>query len=84
MEMDKKDCPQYVTTSFVASYCGVSGVTVLRWIEKGLLPAFRLPQGHYRIRLEDVSRFLERCNVKSHLLEDKADSSGNHKRSVMG
>ena len=41
--------PEYVSVGFVARRCGVSNTTVLRWIGAGLLPAFRLPGGHYRV-----------------------------------
>ena len=50
--------PEYMTVGFVARHCGVSNTTVLRWIEKGQLPAFRLPAGHYRIVGEDFAEFL--------------------------
>ena len=50
--------PDYITTGIAAEYCGVSKVTVLRWIKKGYLTAFRLPDGHYRIQRDDFSKFL--------------------------
>jgi len=56
-------CPDYVTTGFVAGHCGVCNVTVLRWIDKGRLPAFRLLDGHYRIRRDDFAGFLERYSI---------------------
>jgi len=56
-------CPEYVTTGFVAERCGVSSVTVLRWIEKGRLLAFRLPDGHYRIHRDDFSKFLTKHSI---------------------
>lgn len=59
-------CPQYVATGFVAECCGVSTVTVLRWIEKERLPAFRLPDGHYRIYREDFAEFLARYHMPAH------------------
>ena len=49
---------EYLTTGTVAKYCGVSKVTVLRWIDKGHLAAFRLPEGHYRIHRDDFGKFL--------------------------
>jgi excisionase family DNA binding protein len=45
--------PVYLTTGAVARQCGVSKVTVLRWIEKGNLAAFRLPGGQNRIHRDD-------------------------------
>ena len=56
-------CPEYITTGFVAERCGVSSVTVLRWIEKGLLSAFRLPDGHYRIHRDNFSKFLAKHSI---------------------
>ena len=50
--------PEYVTVGFVAKCCGVSNTTVLRWIERGQLLAFRLPAGHYRIGREAFAEFL--------------------------
>lgn len=54
----EKWCPEYLTTGDIAKYCGVSKVTVLRWIDKENLQAFRLPGGHYRIHRDDFSEFL--------------------------
>lgn len=55
--------PEFVTVGFVARCCGVSNTTVLRWIEKGQLLAFRLPAGHYRIGREALGEFL----LKNHI-----------------
>ncbi|MFC1928040.1 helix-turn-helix domain-containing protein [Chloroflexota bacterium] len=55
--------PEYVTTGTVAKHCGVSKVTVLRWIDKGYLAAFRLPYGHYRINRDDFGKFLVRHGI---------------------
>ncbi|MDP2931843.1 MAG: excisionase family DNA-binding protein [Chloroflexota bacterium] len=62
----KQWCPEYVTTGFVAEHCGVSSVTVLRWIEKGRLSAFRLPDGHYRVYRDDFAGFLARYQIPAH------------------
>ena len=51
--------PEHATTGDIAKSCGVSKVTVLRWIEKGHLQAFRLPEGHYRIHRDDFAEFLK-------------------------
>ena len=56
-------CPERITTGFAAECCGVSKVTVLRWIQKGYLAAFRLPDGHYRIRREDLAGFLSERRI---------------------
>ena len=56
----RKGWPEYLTTGAVAKHCGVSKVTVLRWIEEGYLPTFRLPKGHNRIHREDLHEFLKK------------------------
>ena len=56
-------CPKHITTGVAAEFCGVSKVTVLRWIQRGYLAAFRLPEGHYRIRREDFASFLREHNI---------------------
>jgi excisionase family DNA binding protein len=55
--------PEYISVGFIAKHCGVSNTTVLRWIDAGQLPAFRLPGGHHRIGREDLYRFLEKYNI---------------------
>jgi excisionase family DNA binding protein len=55
--------PEYLTTGAVARHCGVSKVTVLRWIEKGNLTAFRLPGGQNRIHRDDFYAFADRHNI---------------------
>ena len=55
--------PQYLTTGVVARHCGVSKVTVLRWIEKGNLVAFRLPGGQNRIHRDDFYTFAAKHKI---------------------
>jgi excisionase family DNA binding protein len=55
--------PQYLTTGAVARHCGVSKVTVLRWIEKGNLVAFRLPSGQNRIYRDDFFAFAAKHHI---------------------
>ena len=55
--------PQYLTTGAVGRHCGVSKVTVLRWIEKGSLVAFRLPSGQNRIQREEFFAFAEKHKI---------------------
>ncbi|MAT15980.1 MAG: response regulator [Planctomyces sp.] len=48
-----------LTTGEVARYCSVHFRTVLRWIERGDLNAYKLPgRGDNRIRIEDFLNFL--------------------------
>jgi excisionase family DNA binding protein len=55
--------PVYFTTGSVARYCGVSKVTVLRWIEKGNLAAFKLPGGQNRIQRNDFFTFARKHGI---------------------
>jgi len=55
--------PEFISVGFVAKRCGVSNTTVLRWINAGQLPAFKLPGGHFRVGRTDFSRFLDRNNM---------------------
>ena len=59
----KEWCPEYLTTGAVAECCGVSKVTVLRWIEKGHLKAFKLPEGQNRIHRDDLGAFLAKYDI---------------------
>lgn len=59
-------CPVYITTDVVAEYCGMSKVTVLRWIEKEYLTAFRLPESHHRIHRDDFDKFLAKHGLPIH------------------
>ncbi|MDD5094468.1 MAG: helix-turn-helix domain-containing protein [Dehalococcoidia bacterium] len=59
MNMENKDLSvEYITSGIAARLCGVSKVTVIRWIEDGHLRAFKLPKGHYRIDRDGFYRFL--------------------------
>lgn len=48
----------FLTSHAVASLIGVSPSTVLSWIDKGMLPAFRTPGGHRRIEPASLVAFL--------------------------
>lgn len=48
---------KFVTPNDIAEGCGVSKVTVLRWIEQGHLKSIKLPSGHNRILIEEFERF---------------------------
>lgn len=58
-----KNLPEHLTTGIVARNCGVSKVTVLRWIEKGNLNAFRLPGGQNRILRDDFYAFAAKHKI---------------------
>lgn len=49
-----------LTTSEVANRCGVSQRTVIRWIERGELNAYKLPgRGDHRVLVTELARFME-------------------------
>lgn len=51
--------PDVLTTGEAAQICGVNFRTVLRWIDRGLLPAYRLPgRGDRRVLREELQRFM--------------------------
>ena len=51
-----------LTTGDIGKYCGVHFRTVLRWIERGELKAFKLPggRGDHRVTVAEFVDFLER------------------------
>jgi excisionase family DNA binding protein len=55
------EAPQVLTSREAGQCCGVSFRTVIRWIERGDLVAYRLPgRGDYRIALDDLRDFARR------------------------
>jgi len=54
-----KDHKQYGTLD-VARMLGVSAMTVVRWIDSGLIRAFKTPGNHRRIVREDLKHFLRK------------------------
>lgn len=49
-----------LTTGEIAKVCGVNFRTVIRWIEKGYIKAYKLPgRGDNRVKVEDFVSFLE-------------------------
>lgn len=56
--------PRWLSVREAAERAGVSTKTVKRWIQRGLLPATRLPspggKGHLRMRLGDLEALLAR------------------------
>ena len=55
-----RDGLQTLTTGDIAKYCGVNFRTVIRWIDKGHLKAFKLPgRGNNRIQVQDFLSFLQ-------------------------
>jgi excisionase family DNA binding protein len=57
--MNRGRTPPYkdtYSTHDVAKICCVTPTTVIRWIEDGLIPAFKTVGGHRRVRREDLER----------------------------
>ena len=50
---------EVLTPEEAAPYLRVSVWTLRRWIRNGAFPAVRLPGGFYRIRRDDLERFLQ-------------------------
>jgi excisionase family DNA binding protein len=48
----------FITISNIASHCGVSRLTVKRWIDNGQLHSIKLPSGHNRVTVQDLKIFL--------------------------
>ena len=46
-----------MTVAEAAETIGVSGDTVRRWSDLGLLPGYRLPSGHRRFDPHEIRRF---------------------------
>ncbi|OZG72746.1 response regulator [Hahella sp. CCB-MM4] len=52
------------TTTEVAKFCGVSFRTVIRWIERGELGAYKLPgRGDHRVPMTDLKDFMRGHNI---------------------
>jgi excisionase family DNA binding protein len=51
------------TTGKIAKLCGVTKVTVLRWIKRGELKAYQLPGGQNRITEADFKEFAKRYGI---------------------
>ena len=65
---------QALTTGEVAKYCGVNFRTVIRWIERGHLDAYKLPgRGDNRIPVASFVSFLQNNNMP---VPDELDQGG--------
>lgn len=52
-----------LTTFETAKILGLSPYTVRLWIIKGLMPAFKTPGGHRRIKIEELNNFLKKHRI---------------------
>jgi len=67
---------EYLTTGGIARYCEVSRVTVIRWIQKQHLSAFRLPSGQYRIHRDDFDKFIAKYSIPARKQTFKENHGG--------
>jgi excisionase family DNA binding protein len=59
--------PDALTTGEAARICGVNFRTVSRWIERGLLPAYKLPgRGDRRVLVEELHQFMRENGIPDH------------------
>lgn len=66
--------PEWLSTGDAAKELGVSGKTVMRWIQRGLIPARRIRSGgQYRIERAAIERFkaTEQQEVRPMSQEDR-------------
>jgi excisionase family DNA binding protein len=70
------------STHEISRMLSVDRTTVVRWIERGLIPAYRTPGKHRRVRRSDLIRFVATQNLDvPELLSSTVlivSSSGNH------
>lgn len=72
------ETPLVLTSREAGQRCGVSFRTVIRWIERGDLPAYRLPgRGDYRIALADLRDFTRRHGLPEPVAPGDAQSGSN-------
>lgn len=68
-----------LTSSEAARLCGVSFRTVIRWIERGQLQAYKLPgRGDHRIPVVELRRFM-----RANAIPEPAELQGNMPRRIL-
>jgi len=67
---------EYLTTTELAKFCGVSRFTILSWIDKGKISTIRTVGGKHRIPVSEAISFLETLQRKSFPKEKKVTTSG--------
>jgi len=67
---------EYLTTTELAKFCGVSRFTILSWIDKGKITTIRTVGGKHRIPVSEAISFLETLQHKASPKEKKVATSG--------
>lgn len=57
---------EMLTIAHAARVLGVGTRTLERWTEDGLVPVFRLPNGHRRFRRSEIESLLTRDNAAAY------------------
>ena len=47
---------EILTVPTAAKIFGVTRMSMWRWVSSGMIPSFRTPGGHYRIRQDDIDK----------------------------
>lgn len=66
----------FLRTSDVAGYLNVKNSTVLSWITRGKLKAFKTPGGHWRVLHEEFLAFLKRYEIPACIGSPKPELQG--------
>jgi excisionase family DNA binding protein len=61
------------STGQAARFCYVTSETILNWIHAGLLKGQRTAGGQFRIRLEDLRRFMIESGMDTRLIDEEKD-----------
>src|SRR5258708_27772402 len=71
--VEQSDTKTIYTTHEVSRLLHVNPRSVINWIEQNLLPSYRTPGGHRRIRREDLLAFLRKHQIPTpqSLVEEK-------------
>src|SRR5260370_18630590 len=62
-EVERAKAKTIYTTHEVSRLLHVNPRSVINWIEQNLLPSYRTPGGHRRIRREDLLAFLRKHQI---------------------